>query len=915
MSARRGFTLWLTGLSGAGKSTLAQAVSEALAARGHRVEILDGDEIRENLSKGLSFSKEDRDTNVRRIGYVARLLSRNGVVAITAAISPYREVRDEVRREHDAPFVEVFVDCSIDELTRRDRKGLYARALKGEIEHLTGVSDPYEPPVAADVTVHSDRESESESLQKIMAYLEQRGLSAPWDKTAARAGRAVEAVVRAAGRAVAKAWRAAKTVWLAAKADEVARATEVQANRWWSVGLGLVLVVFLHNTLPYLTMMPRVNVDEPWLMERAYQVWHSGIPSQPMLGLQRPYLLQVGFGYLYAPWFGLFGVGLLQARLLGVVLGLFVVMMVASIGRRTIDQVTGLSAALFLALDSNFLGGVRNARTDIPSVFFATTALAAYLVARQRARTGWFVVSGASLGLAMLCHGNAFWVAVILLAWYLIDYGRRAPILPFGYGFFGGLLLTLGPYLAIVSNRWSDVQDQIGNFAGDRVPSLSPAFVLQQIAREPERYRFWYFGLVTNLVPNPLLLAFQMATAVGVVALAVRSIHARRRPLADPGGAVRLLVLVAGSVFIFAAFINNKVPVYLPHLLLGFSLAAGFGVSEAVTRLGRSRMAAAAVLVLFAGYGAAGVAYYERWYRSVNKSELVPYEATEATLRALVPHGPKYVYGSPQFWTPFHAEEATTFYSYAAAQPMPAPSGMTLAGAGDDRPIYLVMDEAQWLPELASTPANVWQRGWIQFIERRCALEAVALGTAHGTIALYRCALDGPAPTAPASVRFVGGTEDYVVGDRVFAQTADELSRWQRNDDPRRTSSSRPEVGLSEGGLRISGTGWPGIMTTFRADPGARYLVRIVARTTRDGDLLYLGRWQQAQVRSLAGASSAGILVPFVRETWFPHERAFMATVPQVRMAIYSEAAATNFLISSLEVFRLAPRAASSSRR
>jgi adenylylsulfate kinase len=171
-----GFTLWFTGLSGAGKSTLAQGVRDVLVARGRRVEILDGDEVRTNLSKGLGFSKEDRDTNIRRIGYVARLLSRNGVVVITAAISPYREVRDEVRRSHEAPFVEAFVDCSIDELVRRDAKGLYAKALRGELPNFTGVSDPYEPPPTPDIHVKSDRETVAESRAKIVGWLEQRGL-------------------------------------------------------------------------------------------------------------------------------------------------------------------------------------------------------------------------------------------------------------------------------------------------------------------------------------------------------------------------------------------------------------------------------------------------------------------------------------------------------------------------------------------------------------------------------------------------------------------------------------------------------------------------------------------------------------------------------------------------------------------
>jgi adenylylsulfate kinase len=174
-----GFVVWFTGLSGAGKSTLAERLRDEMRARGRTVEVLDGDEVRTNLSKGLGFSKEDRDTNIRRIGYVARLLARNGVGVITAAISPYRAVRDEVRAwiEGDgATFVEVFVDCSLNELTRRDVKGLYERALRGEIPNFTGVSDPYEPPVSPEVAAFSDRESVDESLAKIVAALETRGL-------------------------------------------------------------------------------------------------------------------------------------------------------------------------------------------------------------------------------------------------------------------------------------------------------------------------------------------------------------------------------------------------------------------------------------------------------------------------------------------------------------------------------------------------------------------------------------------------------------------------------------------------------------------------------------------------------------------------------------------------------------------
>jgi adenylyl-sulfate kinase len=173
--AQRGFTVWFTGLSGAGKSTLSEALAPVLKDRGHGVEILDGDIVRTNLSKGLGFSKEDRDTNILRIGFVAHLLSRNGVAVITAAISPYRDIRDQNRSLIGDGFVEVYAKCSIEELTRRDVKGLYEKALRGEIQNFTGISDPYEEPLNAEVVIDSEKETVEESLQKIISYLESKG--------------------------------------------------------------------------------------------------------------------------------------------------------------------------------------------------------------------------------------------------------------------------------------------------------------------------------------------------------------------------------------------------------------------------------------------------------------------------------------------------------------------------------------------------------------------------------------------------------------------------------------------------------------------------------------------------------------------------------------------------------------------
>jgi len=174
----KGVIIWLTGLSGAGKSTLAGAVRDAIGGA-HAVEVLDGDQIRTYLSRDLGFSRDDRETNVRRIGFVARLLARHGVIAIAAAISPYADTRDEVRalaRAEGIAFVEVFVNAALDSLVARDVKGLYRRALAGEVRNFTGISDPYEAPLAPEVTVCTDRESIRESTAKILTALAAEGV-------------------------------------------------------------------------------------------------------------------------------------------------------------------------------------------------------------------------------------------------------------------------------------------------------------------------------------------------------------------------------------------------------------------------------------------------------------------------------------------------------------------------------------------------------------------------------------------------------------------------------------------------------------------------------------------------------------------------------------------------------------------
>lgn len=169
---QRGLTVWLTGLSGAGKTTISQVLEKELRSRGCKVEVLDGDIVRQHLAKGLGFSKEDRDENIRRIGFVANLLTRNGVIVIVSAISPYREIREELR-EKIGNFMEVFVNAPLEVCEHRDVKGLYKKARAGEIKGFTGIDDPYEEPLNPDIECRTAKEKVAESVAKVIAKIEE----------------------------------------------------------------------------------------------------------------------------------------------------------------------------------------------------------------------------------------------------------------------------------------------------------------------------------------------------------------------------------------------------------------------------------------------------------------------------------------------------------------------------------------------------------------------------------------------------------------------------------------------------------------------------------------------------------------------------------------------------------------------
>ncbi|MCT7959302.1 adenylyl-sulfate kinase [Laspinema sp. D1] len=171
---QRGVTVWFTGLSGAGKTTISQGVEKELRSHGYQLEILDGDIVRQNLTKGLGFSKEDRDENIRRIGFVSHLLTRNGVIVLVSAIAPYREIREEVRHRI-GDFVQVYVNAPLEVCEERDVKGLYKKARAGEIKNFTGIDDPYEAPLNPDIVCSTKDETEAESIAKVLQYLKDKG--------------------------------------------------------------------------------------------------------------------------------------------------------------------------------------------------------------------------------------------------------------------------------------------------------------------------------------------------------------------------------------------------------------------------------------------------------------------------------------------------------------------------------------------------------------------------------------------------------------------------------------------------------------------------------------------------------------------------------------------------------------------
>ena len=644
----------------------------------------------------------------------------------------------------------------------------------------------------------------------------------------------------------------------------------------------VVAAVYAHNTLPNLTMLPRINVDEPWLLERAYQLATTGKPSQPMFLLDDAYLLQPGYGILLAPWIELFGVGLLQARWFSVLCGFGTLAAIFGLGSALFGREVGVVAALLLASDSNFLGAVRTARTEPPALLFIAVAL---LLALRAARTGSTMAAlaaGMSTGAAMLCHANSYWVTLVVLAWYVAAHGFRTFRMASAYAYAAGVLLTFGPYVAIALANWNEFQGQLEKFAIERVPGYSPSVIWAHVLAEATRYRDWYFGLITVPIANPVLVFFQAAAAAGA-AYASWLAWARRgsSSAARPETFAACLVLVSAAAF--AAFIPNKALIYMPNLLLGYAIVAALVVVRTLQWLQRQlphSMSAVPVVAAFVfAHAAVAVEFYDDWYSMMWAGDLRPYEETHHVVSRLVPEGPKYLVASPTFWLPFHDKREVRFISYTGAGPYtePVASGgyarpRSLFELPADRPIYLLVDETEVRAAFEDDGYDAaWQGTWLQYLRRECSLVRVAPGTAHGTIASYACF--GGSRAAPVEYLFEGRP---LTLDRVI---------WSaRRDRSAAIVSLPPELSVSAQSAVISDAARDSSID-IPVEPGAASLIRVRTVGTPRGPMSLAelnGDGRPGRLRSITGTSN----------DWFPAGIIIRPGASTVRLYFYDNAIA-----------------------
>jgi len=586
--------------------------------------------------------------------------------------------------------------------------------------------------------------------------------------------------------------------------------------------------LYAHLALTDLTRIPRVNLDEPWLMERGYYVLRDGLPRQ-RAEHETVYWLQVGYPYLLGLWYWLTDTtSVYSSRLLSVFAGAGIVALTFLLGRRLHSVAAGVIAALLLVTDSHLLGQARMARPEAVSVFLALLALLVFLHAldRNNARLG--VLAGILGGYAVLCHANALWGAFVALVWYVLTVRRRFFHSKVGWAYGLSLMGVLGAYTAVLLLHWDDAYRQL-SWNSSRLVRPSADAIINNILSELPKYKDWYFGLITDLTPNPIVIVFQWLTigsycfVLAYAAIFWRTIRADRNWL-------RLLAFVVVIPVVMAVVVVNKSHTYIINSLPAFAILCGVAVTEASwlakvalqrwTEIRVPRSAAyAMLLVVVLATSAFAAATYEDWFRRM-RTQLATYEQTTGDILALLPEAPTTVVANFAFLLP-HLRTDIAFVSAGilvqeVGLPPPKwlpPKWKVNRMADPDTPLYVLWDADTFGidPALSRTSlAYVWRKVALDYIANYCSLVRRAFTINWGQLKLYRCARVGGEKPPPVEPELVFGGHRFRQATTLRQFGPLELSDW-------RAYKADQQVDFESAWLRLRGKNGGGIYHDFKA--------------------------------------------------------------------------------------------------
>ena len=638
----------------------------------------------------------------------------------------------------------------------------------------------------------------------------------------------------------------------------------------------LLTLLYLFLALTDLTRVPRVNLDEPWLIERALYVLKDGLPRQVSM-FENVYWLQPGYPYLLAGWFALTEVSMSAARLLSVAAGAGIVIVTFLLGRRFHSVGAGLVAALLLITDSHFLGHVRMARPEAPSVLLGLAGLLVFLHGMERKSAALSSLGGLLCGVAALCHANALWAPLVALVWYAVALGRRFFVSRVGWSYgFGFALVGLAYATALLIDR-EDIARQLANNSS-RFPSLSLSLFLDTAAQEFGKYSYWYFGLITDATPNPILAVFKAFALLGYVFVLGRTALQWPR-LKHDADWLRLLTLCLVVPLFMGVVVANKSHTYIINVLPPFALAAGVLLATAGALIGAGVIRVAGegfgrlingLLLLAIVVGSAGFAgrFYDDWFRRM-RGTLATYEETTRSILAALPKGPATVVVNPVFLLPdkrpdirfvsnahLLPEVNTDFVVSNCKASIPVPDAFK---SGWRLPLFVLVDRDSFeINTSLSACGLAWRQRAAEHFSQHCVVRSRIYTTNWDLLLLYECmrAGEGRPSETPGRPEIVIGGQRFRPSETTAEFGPSVIGSW-------RPIKSGQTVEVDAAGAHIKGGHGAGLVTTFKTAelgllPGDVIAVEVAIDDTRPTDTLSLHGGIATKPHLLEGGLQSG---------------------------------------------------------